>query len=60
MLTYKETLVIIQEIERLIMILQDAQSVEQLEYVKHRERLLRAYKWEHKQAARRENEYALR
>lgn len=60
MLTYKETLETIQEIERLIMILKDAQSVKQLEYVKHLERLLRAYKWEHKQAARRENEYALR
>lgn len=60
MLTYKETLNAIYEIEKTLELLKSAESIEQQEYVRHLERLLKAYRGEHKQAAKRENEYAMR
>ena len=61
MLKYKETLNAIISIEKSIRDLEEIEcSGEQTEYVLHLKRLLRHYIVEHRKAAERENQYALR
>lgn len=61
MLTYKETLEAITGIERSIKDVEEKEcSGEQLEYAVHLRRLLKHYIIEHRKAAERENQYAMR
>lgn len=62
MLTYNETLGKILSLERSIKHIEESvtSSPEQLEYRDHCKRVLQEYIKEHRRAARRENEYALR
>ena len=62
MLKYKETTEKIWEIEKTIEKIEKAESIsmEQAEYLKHLRRLLGAYYLEHRKAARKDNEYAIR
>lgn len=62
MLTYTESMNKIWEIEKQIKRLTstDYISEEQREYLKHLERLLKAYTIEHRKVAKKENEYAIR
>ena len=61
MLTYKETLETIVEIEKAIKNTEENESSEeQLEYAVHLRRLLKHYIVEHRKAAEREKEYAMR
>lgn len=61
MLTYKETLETIVEIEKAIKNTEENESSEeQLEYAAHLRRLLKHYIVEHRKAAEREKEYAMR
>ena len=60
MLSYKETYDAIVEIERAIRDMRAEESGERAEYPKHLERLLSAYIVEHRRAAEREKENAMR
>lgn len=61
MLTYKETLEAINEMERSIKDVEEKEcSGEQAEYAVHLRRLLKHYIIEHRKAAERENQYAMR
>ena len=62
MLKYQETTEKIWEIEKTIKKLESMESIsmEQREYLKHLRRLLGAYYLEHRKAARKDDEYAIR
>lgn len=60
MLRYEETVRAIYSLEKSIRYAEKEESQEQSNYVKHCKRLLRTYVFEHREAAKRENEYAIR